>query len=188
MKKFILFLISASFVFGINLKDVNQSVDELSYKSKIMLGIMDSFLKNSEPKLREFEANLTKNLADLNSSLSVLGNEFTTLTLGLINDMNSQTNTPNLKTLDSRSIGKFSPKKYDIKAIINLAPNLINFVEISKNGDTFEVDIYTNEPLSKHSFNDLAIKTANIIRSTHSFKGKVRVYLFNDFVKFSGLY
>lgn len=188
MKKFILFLASAVFAFGLNFKDANQSVDELSYKSKVMIGVVDSFLKNNEPKLRELEANLTKSLSDLNSSFNAIGDELGILAFGLINAMNSQMNSSNLNTLNTDSMSKFSPKKDDIKAIINLAPNLINFAEISKNGDIFEVDIYTNEPISKESFNDLAKKTADIIRSTHDYKEKVRVYVFNDFVKFSGLY
>lgn len=191
MRKILGLILVLNLAWSFNSADTNKTVDELSYKSKVLLSIMDSFLRQSEPKLKELEQNLTKSLADINASFSGFGSELGLLGMTLLNVANSQmsanfsgsNNITTLNTLDS-----FSPKKDDLKAIINLAPNLINFAEVSKNGDTFEVDIYTNEPVSKDSFNDLALKTANIIRQTHNSKGKVRVYLFNDFVKFSGLY
>lgn len=190
MRKILGFMLVANLAWGFGSEDANKTVDELSYKSKVMIGIMDSFLKQSEPKLKELEQNLTKSLADINSSFNGFGNELGLLGINLLNIANSQMsgNFNTFSTPDAKGLDAFNPKKDDIKGIINLAPNLINFAEVSKNGEIFEVDIYTNEPVSKDSFNEIATKSADIIRKTHNTNAKVRVYLFNDFVKFSGLY
>ncbi|NLY03820.1 MAG: hypothetical protein GXZ15_03135 [Campylobacter sp.] len=166
--------------------EANQTVDELSFRSKIILGLMSAFMRESEPMFKELEENLTKSFTDINSSMEQFGYQISILTKELVNSLNDANSTNrSILNYEQSSINK---AKNDMKSIISLNEELIEFAEISRDGDKFEVDIYGLKEINRAEFSVLANDSADIIRQNHNIDEKVRVYYFSNTVKYSGLF